>query len=138
LRVGRFFEIPTIWKTQPSNRPRPGRGREIRNVGILFGKSRATLETNLETISEDPWTILVMTQSIDDATVFSHRKSNGKIVEGNLLHTIDYVIKTLKKNRCKGKYFPHDIARDILMGWNEYLAYVRSLLSQVRKMIVLK
>lgn len=79
-----------------------------------------------------------MTQSIDDATVFSHRNPNGKIVERKLLHMIKYVIESLKKNRNKGKYFPHDIARDILMGWNEYLAYVRSLLSQVREIIVLK
>jgi hypothetical protein len=117
LILGRFLEIPTIWKipvTPHTVLPRGKRG--TRQIGIFFSKLQRS------------WIFIVMVQELeeDEDARFYYGADKCDSIYVNLSTLIKQVILDFSDMQ-----FLSTLACDIIYGWNEYLAELRSYVAQV-------
>jgi len=117
LILGRFIEIPTIWKIPVTRHSLLHRGkRGTRQLGILFSKTGTY------------WTFIVMVQELEqeEEAQFCYVSDKCHALYVNLSRLIGHVMRDFRDED-----YLSTLAYDVLYGWNEYLAEIRSYVAQV-------
>jgi len=110
------MEIPTIWKIPVTKHSLLHRGkRGTRQLGILFSKTSSH------------WTFIIMVQELEqEEAEFCYVSDRCSAVNVNLSRLIGHIMRDFRN-----EYYLSTFACDVMYGWNEYLAEVRSYVAQV-------
>ena len=117
LILGRFIEIPTVWKIPVTRHSLLHRGkRGTRQLGILFSKTGTH------------WTFIIMIQELEqeEEAQFCYVSDKCSSLYVNLSRLIGFIMRDFRNEDYLSTF-----AYDVLYGWNEYLAEIRSYVAQV-------